>query len=96
VLKFAELRFPAVSPFGWSVSPQQAAILSQSAKSWIYLPDADKRVEAVRVAGELAQRVCLKMPQLPDGVTDPEKLSAEQSRGLNFGLALFVRLMSAE
>jgi len=83
VLKFAQSGFPAVSPFGWSVSAQQADILSALAKGWIYLPDADRRVEAVRVAGELSQRCWVKMPQMPDGVTDPEKLSPEQIRVLS-------------
>jgi DNA primase len=83
VLKFHQHGLPAVAPFGWSVSPQQAELLCSLAKGWIYLPDADKRADALHIAGELAQQFWVKMPSLPDGVADPEKLSAEQIRALS-------------
>ena len=83
VLKFAQLGFPAVSPFGWSVSPEQAATLARLAKGCVFLPDADKYQEAGQFAGLLSQHLWVKMPGLPAGVNDPEQLSAEQIRALS-------------
>ena len=55
-MKFAQLALPAVSCFGWHVSPQPAEILAAIATGWIYLPDRNKYSEAVSVAGELSAR----------------------------------------
>lgn len=41
-------------------------ILSMLAKGCVYLPDRNKYQEALGVAGELAQHVWVKMPQLVD------------------------------
>jgi DNA primase len=43
VLKFHQLGLPAVSPFGWSLSEQQIAILAELAKGVICLPDRQKQ-----------------------------------------------------
>jgi DNA primase len=83
VMKFYQLGFDAASPFGWSVSPEQAAILSQLAKDCIYFPDRNKYQEAIRVAGELSQRLWVKMPAMPDGVDDPEQLTTDQIHALS-------------
>jgi DNA primase len=82
VLRFHQLGFAAVSPFGWSVSDAQVEILAHLAKGCIYLPDRNKAAEAIAVAGALSRRLWVKMPQLPDGVDDPEQLSVEQIRSL--------------
>jgi len=82
VMKFSQHGFAAVSCFGWSVSPQQASILSSLARGLIYLPDRNKRNEGIAVAGLLAEALWVKMPELPDGVNDPEQLSAEQISAL--------------
>jgi DNA primase len=82
VMKFSQLGFAAVSPFGWSVSPEQAAILQQLSRGCIFLPDRDKRAESQNVAGLLSRYAWTKMPELPEGVDDPEKLSADQIRAL--------------
>jgi hypothetical protein len=82
VLKFAQLALPAVALFGWSASPEQASILAQLARGCVFLPDRDKFQEAHGVAGLLSQHLWTRTPQLPDGVDDPEQLSAEQIRAL--------------
>lgn len=78
VLKFAAMGLPAVSPFGWSVSPEQAKSLVGLTKGVIYLPDRDKTQEACKCASELAQSVWLRFPPLPAGCLDPESLSYEE------------------
>jgi DNA primase len=80
VMAFAQKGFPAVSPFGWSLSPQQIDILAQIARGWIFLPDANKRKEAAQFAGLLAERCWVKMPEF--GLEDPESLSLEQIKAL--------------
>ena len=91
VMKFLQHGLPAVSCFGWSVSDEQCRILAELAKGVIYLPDRDKTRESAVVAGRLSPVVWLKMPELPDGVDDPEFLTAEQIRfELVFRLALFL------
>ena len=82
VMKFHQLGFPAVSCFGWSVSDEQCRILSELARGVVFLPDRNKYAEARAVAGALAQRVWVKMPELPEGIDDPEHLSLEQIRAL--------------
>ena len=82
VLKFYQLGFPAVSPFGWSVSHEQVEILRQLAKGVVFLPDRDKHAEALSFAGQLSEKLWVKAPVLPDGVEDPERLTAEQIRRL--------------
>ena len=82
VLKFWQLGYAAVSPFGWSVSPTQAACLARLTRECVYLPDRNKMQEAASVVGLLSLFVWVKMPQMPEGVDDPEHLSAEQIRSL--------------
>lgn len=82
VLRFHQLGFHAVSPFGWSVSPEQANILHELARGLVYLPDRNKRNESLAIAGELSRRLWLKTPDLPAGVDDPENLTAEHIRSL--------------
>lgn len=82
VLKFAQLNVPAVSPFGWAISDTQMDIIVQLAKGVLFLPDRDKQQEAAVYASKLAQRLWTKMPPLPDGINDPEQMSAEQIRTL--------------
>jgi DNA primase len=78
VMKFHQLGLPAVSPFGWSLSPHQAAILSQIAKGWIYLPDRNKFGEIAPSVALLARTSWVRTPELPEGVDDPEQLTREQ------------------
>lgn len=77
VMKFVCLGLPAVSPFGWSVSPQQLDILCQLAKGVVYLPDRNKYGEGKAVAGLLASRLWVKYPELPEGCEDPESLDKQ-------------------
>jgi DNA primase len=74
VVKFHQLGFPAVSPFGWSLSDQQVAIIGQLARGVIFLPDRDKYTEIGESVRKLAEVVWVKTPELPDGVDDPEML----------------------
>ncbi len=82
VMKFVSLGLPAVSPFGWSVSDEQLAILQALAKGIIYLPDRNKYEDAKSVAAALAGQLWVKYPELPEGIEDPEKLSLEQIQAL--------------
>lgn len=82
VLKFSQHGFEAVSPFGWSVSAEQSAILAHLAKGYIYLPDADKVSEIGSSLLHLARVCWVKTPALPADVSDPERLSVEQIRSL--------------
>jgi DNA primase len=78
VMKFHQLGFPAVSPFGAFVSEEQARILSKVAKGWCYLPDRDK-FDGIGQSLVLLSRYCwVKAPPLPAGVDDPEWLTREQ------------------
>jgi hypothetical protein len=80
VLRFHQLGLPAVSPFGWSVSAQQVEVLWSLFRGVVFLPDRNKRAEALGVAGTIASSLWVKVPQLPDG--DPEGLTVEQVREL--------------
>lgn len=81
VMKFAQLGLPAVSCYGWSVSNQQAHLLGELAKGWIFLPDADKRSQAIdQVLPLLGQSYWVKAPEYPG--SDPEHLTIEQIRSL--------------
>jgi DNA primase len=82
VLKFWQLGFAAVSCFGWSVSVEQAAILRYLAKGYIYLPDSDKSNEIGNSLLTVARSCWVKTPLMPEGVSDPEQLTAEQIRSL--------------
>lgn len=64
------------------MSEQQARIIAQLCRGVLWLPDRDKHAEAAAHAGVLARRVWTKMPELPEGINDPENLSAEQIRSL--------------
>lgn len=78
VLKFSQLGLPAVSPFGCSVSPEQAHAMSQLARGWVFLPDADKFGEVAQSVALIARSSWVKTPRLPEGVTDPEHLTHDQ------------------
>lgn len=61
VMKFAQLGLPAVSPFGWSVSPEQTATISKLAKGVVYLPDATvRKEEKAKAAGLLSTAMWVK------------------------------------
>lgn len=70
--------FQAVSPFDWSVSAEQARILTSPARGVVYLPDTKKRNEALGVAGMLSQHLWVKMPEVC--VEEPEYLEPDQIR----------------
>ena len=77
-MKFASMGLPAVSPFGWNVSDEQVSILRQVTRACVYIPDSDKYEEAMHQCGRIAQSpLWIKMPKLPDGVTDPEQMTRE-------------------
>lgn len=82
VLRFYQLGLPAVSTFGWSISPEQADIVASLAKGLCYLPDRNVRDQAVAEVQKLAVRLWVRAPQLPNGIDDPEHLSLEQIRSL--------------
>ena len=75
VMKFASLGLPAVSPFGWSVSPEQIAILKQLCRGVVFLPDNNKRVEAISTLNKLAEVLWIHYPLFPED--DPEQLDRE-------------------
>ncbi len=80
VMAFWQKGFPAVSPFGWSVSAEQVAILKDLAKGVVFLPDKDKTKEAAQYAGLMAKSVWVKMPEYQ--ADDPEKLSKAEIQKL--------------
>src|SRR5262249_23456252 len=82
VMKFAQLGFRAVSPFGFSLSPEQVLVMSELVKGWVYLPDRNKFDDVAPSAGLLARSCWVRTPELPEGVDDPEHLSADQIRSL--------------
>ena len=82
VMHFHQLGLPAVSAFGWAVSEAQVEIISKLAKGVCFLPDSNKRKEAMQYAGTLTQKVWVKMPELPVGLDDPEHLTAAQIAAL--------------
>lgn len=78
VMRFAMMGLPAVSSFGWSVSPKQITLLCQIARGVVYLPDGNKRQDAKSLVPVLASQLCTRFPELPAGITDPEYMSREQ------------------
>lgn len=82
VMKFAMYGLPAVSPFGWSVSPEQIDLLIKFARGVVYLPDRNKWVEASQQVPAIAHKLWVRMPELPPGCDDPEYLSLEQIQAL--------------
>ena len=72
----------AVSPFGWSLTIGQLKILRELAKVVIFLPDTDKRSDALTAAGLISTQMWCRMPRMPKGVDDPEHLTLEQLRAL--------------
>jgi len=78
VMKFAQLGLPAVSPFGFCVSPEQANLLFQLARGWIVLPDRNKFEEVGQSVALIARGAWVKTPRLPDGIDDPERLTYDQ------------------
>ena len=78
VMRFASLGFHAVSPFGWSVSAEQANMLRTVSRGVVYLPDRNKYEEASGTCHTLAQVLWLRMPTLPENIQDPESLTREQ------------------
>lgn len=77
-LKFASLGLKCVSLYGWSASDEQIQILRQLAKGAVYLPDRDKWESAQTVCAKIAHSLWVRMPELPEGIDDPEKLNLEQ------------------
>lgn len=72
VMKFWMRGLAAVSPYGWSLSVQQAEILTHLATSWIVLPDKNKRAESLQsVVPLLAQHCFVKAPDYQG--EDPEE-----------------------
>ncbi len=74
VMKFGSLGLPAVSPFGWSVSDEQIAILQTLAKGIVYLPDRNKYRECAEQVRRLSQVIWIRCPELPEGCDDPEQM----------------------
>lgn len=80
VMRLHEMGFPAASPFGWSVSEAQADVVAQVARGVVCLPDRNKRDEFdVR---QLARRMWCRVPEMPEGVDDPERLEREMVTAL--------------
>lgn len=82
VMKFREMGFYAVSPWGAYVSPEQVEILAQLFHRVLYLPDRDKSDLQSTGTFHLARHMWVKAPPLPDGVDDPEYLTPEQVEAL--------------
>jgi len=82
VMKFALYGLPAVSPFGWSVSPEQLSIVQSLTRGLIYIPDSNKYQECERTIAQLSRVLWVKAPPLPAGIDDPEYLSLEQIQAL--------------
>lgn len=82
VMKFASLGLPAVAAYGWSVSAEQLNTLSGLTRGVVYIPDRNKQKESGGVVHDIAARLWVKAPPLPDGCEDPEYLTAEQVRNL--------------
>src|ERR1039458_7207043 len=82
VMKFASLGIAALTPFGWSVSTEQLAILATLARGVVFLPDRNKAEEAARIVPALAQQIWLRFPPLPAGCEDPENLSLDEIQRL--------------
>lgn len=80
VLKLASYGLVAVSPFGWSVSDAQVAILRQLTRGVVYLPDSDKREDAKRIVPLLSNYLWVRFPDFP--ADDPEFLSEAELRTL--------------
>lgn len=80
VLKFATYGLPAVSPLGWSVAPEQIAILKDVSKGVIYLPDTNKYEQSRQVASQLSSHLWTYSPPIP--TDDPEQLTLEQIHSL--------------
>lgn len=78
VMKFASLGLPALSPYGWSVSPAQLECLATITRGIVYLPDRNKADQIAQVALDLSKRIWVRCPELPAGVDDPEQLSRQQ------------------
>jgi DNA primase len=78
VMRLAALGFPAVSPFGWSVSEPQLEALQNLAKGIVYLPDRNKYPDCDSVVKALAGKLWVKAPPLPAGIDDPEYLTKDQ------------------
>lgn len=82
VMAFHQHGLAAVSPFGFSVSPEQVAIIAQLAKGVVYLCDRNKRDQIAGYIEALSRFVWVKAPALPDGVEDPECLTRSQIEAL--------------
>lgn len=82
VMKFSQLGFPAVSPFGWSLSVEQVKMMRLLARGWIYLPDKNKSNDIAESLRNLSAHCWVKSPELPADLTDPEQMSAEQIASL--------------
>jgi hypothetical protein len=71
-----------ISPFGWSLSAEQVAIVGELARGVVALPDTDKAEAFAPYAHALSKAVWVRCPAMPEGVADPEYLSLEQIRAL--------------
>jgi len=80
VMKFASLQIPAVSPYGWSVSPEQITLLIEVCRGVVYLPDKNKHAEAADMLGKLAEALWTRFPDYPG--EDPEYLTLDQIHAL--------------
>lgn len=82
VMKFASLGLRAVAAYGWSVSAEQIILLQTLAKGIVFVPDRNKSLDCAGVVQSLAQALWVRFPPLPDGIDDPEQLTAEQIQHL--------------
>jgi DNA primase len=78
VMKFASLGLPALSPFGWSVSEEQAELLKPIGKGIVYLPDRNKFEDSNASLSLLSKTFWVRRPPLPAGIDDPEQLESRE------------------
>src|ERR1700704_2197066 len=62
VMKYWQMGFPAISPFGAFVSEQQLEIIQRLFRGVIYLPDRDKYPQLAETVRALSQKVWIKAP----------------------------------
>jgi len=78
VMKYWQMGFYAVSPFGAFLSSEQIEILTQLFRGVVFLPDRDKYEQIESSLALLAKKCWVKFPSLPEQISDPEKLNHEQ------------------
>jgi DNA primase len=79
VLRFAMYGLPALGLYGWAISPEQLALVRQLARGVVFLPDRNKWDEASQQVSAIAHKLWVRMPELPQGVDDPEALPDAES-----------------